>query len=96
MGGATGSEAPVPLSSLSPGDLARVVSLVADGADRDRLLDLGFTPGLEVECLFSSPMGDPVAYRVRGAAVALRREQSDKVLVAVLRTPRQRLRGGQP
>lgn len=91
---ATGSEGPVPLSSLSPGDLARVVSLAADGADRARLLDMGFTPGSEVECLFSSPMGDPTAYRVRGAAVALRREQSDKVLVAALHTPR-RLRGGQ-
>jgi ferrous iron transport protein A len=70
-----------PLSSLGPGELARVVSLEADGFDRGRLLDLGFTPGAGVECLFSSPMGDPTAYRVRGAIVALRRGQSEKILV---------------
>ncbi len=95
MKGATGSERSVPLSSLKPGDLARVIRLAVDGADRGRLLDLGFTPGSEVECLFSSPMGDPIAYRVRGAAVALRREQSDKVLVTALRTAGRRGSGGQ-
>lgn len=40
---------------------------------RQRLLDLGFVPGTRVEVLFASPLGDPVAYRVEGAVVALRR-----------------------
>lgn len=71
----------VPLSSLKPGEVAVVAGLDPDGADRGRLLDLGFTPGSEVECLFSSPMGDPIAYRVRGAVVALRRRQSDRVWI---------------
>jgi len=30
----------------------------------------------------SSPLGDPVAYRVRGAVVALRREQARQIIVA--------------
>jgi Fe2+ transport system protein FeoA len=40
------------------------------------LLDLGFVPGTEVSVELKSPNGDPTAYRVRGAVIALRREQA--------------------
>ncbi|GBD31803.1 MAG: hypothetical protein KatS3mg081_1547 [Gemmatimonadales bacterium] len=82
----------VPLGSLRPGDRAWVLSLAADGAEEARLLDLGFTPGSAVECVFGSPMGDPIAYRVRGALVALRRAQSEKIMVT--RRVQQPHRGG--
>ncbi len=72
-----------------------MLGLAAQGAGRGGLLDLGFTQGAVVECLFVSPMGDPIAYRVRGAAVALRREQSGKVLVTSLPVPNPGLGGGQ-
>jgi Fe2+ transport system protein FeoA len=35
-----------------------------------------------VEAEFRSPAGDPTAYRVRGALIALRREQADQIQVA--------------
>jgi Fe2+ transport system protein FeoA len=50
------------------------------GPQRRRLLDLGFVPGTLIEAEISSAMGDPIAYRVRGALIALRREQADAVL----------------
>ena len=37
-----------------------------------RLLDLGLVPGTRVACVARSPTGDPAAYRVRGAVIALR------------------------
>jgi DtxR family Mn-dependent transcriptional regulator len=46
------------------------------GAERRRLLDLGFVSGSVVEANLVSPAGDPTAYLVRGALVALRREQA--------------------
>jgi DtxR family Mn-dependent transcriptional regulator len=66
------------LSGLRPGERARVLGLspACRGPERRRLLDLGFVPGTEVAVELVSPAGDPVAYRVRGAVVALRRHQA--------------------
>jgi DtxR family Mn-dependent transcriptional regulator len=51
------------------------------GAERRRLLDLGIVPGTIVRAEMISPGGDPIAYRVRGALIALRREQSDLIRI---------------
>lgn len=69
------------LSSLAPGESARVINLSAlcRGLERRRLLDLGIVPGTRVEAELSSPSGDPTAFRVRGALIALRREQASLI-----------------
>jgi DtxR family Mn-dependent transcriptional regulator len=74
------------LSNLKPGEKARVreLSRACRGAERRRLLDLGFVPGTEVEVEMVSPAGDPTAYRVRGTVIALRREQAALIRVATL------------
>jgi len=71
------------LSDLAPGDLGEVIALDPDcrGFMRRRLLDLGFTPGARVRPDLTTFAGDPRAYRVRGTTIALRREQSARVLV---------------
>ncbi len=70
-----------PLSSLKPGQQARVEGLSPRirGAERRRMLDLGILPGTQIEAALVSPSGDPTAYRVRGALVALRKEQADLI-----------------
>jgi len=70
-----------PLASLQEGQTARVADLLSAGAMRRRLQDIGFIEGTQVECVQKSPAGDPVAYRVRGALIALRTEDSANVLV---------------
>ena len=71
------------LSALSLGEKASVVGLLPScrGAERNRLLDLGVVPGSVVEADLASLLGSPIAYRIRGTLIALRREQADKVLV---------------
>ncbi|MEE8385244.1 MAG: FeoA family protein [Dehalococcoidia bacterium] len=71
------------LTSLRPGQTATVRALdnALQGAGRSRLLDLGLTPGTTVAAERSSMFRDPVAYRIRGALVALRRQQADLVLI---------------
>lgn len=66
------------LDQLKPGQRAEVLGLsqACRGPERRRLLDLGFVPGTIVEVERVSPLGDPVAYRVRGSVVALRSEQA--------------------
>jgi DtxR family Mn-dependent transcriptional regulator len=60
------------------------LSAAVRGAERNRLLDLGFVPGSVIEIDLESPSGNPIGYLVRGATVALRREQADRILVRKL------------
>lgn len=69
------------LSALSSGQLAQVKELSARGAMRRRFQDLGLIPGTVVECLGSGPLGDPSAYLIRGAVIALRRRDAQSILV---------------
>jgi DtxR family Mn-dependent transcriptional regulator len=73
----------VRLSSLAEDEQASVVRLspLCRGLERNRLLDLGLVPGTVVSVDLVSPSGSPTAYRVRGASIALRREQAERVLI---------------
>ncbi len=70
-----------PLSALVPGERAIVLALKNTGLVRRRFMDMGLTPGVGVQVEMRSALGDPVAYRVRGTLVALRREQAAQILV---------------
>lgn len=78
------NEAIIPLSYLPLGSRAKVRSLTSEGSSRRRMLDLGLISDTEVEALQRSPSGDPVAYHIRGAVIALRREEASKILVEAL------------
>lgn len=71
------------MASLEPGERAAVTRLsgACRGPERRRLMDLGIVPGTIVSMAMRSPSGDPTAYRVRGALLALRRDQARHVLV---------------
>ena len=75
------------LADMAPGDSAKVVGISPGcrGPARRRLLDLGIVPGTVVRAELRSAAGDPVAYDVRGALIALRRGQA--VLVGVQAEP---------
>lgn len=70
-----------PLSCLHEGQRARVLIILESGAMRRRLQDIGLIEGTTVECVQKSPAGDPVAYGIRGAIVALRAEQAAAIIV---------------
>jgi len=69
------------LSQLEVGQIAKVIKLRSENAERRRMLDIGILPGTVIETVMRSPLGDPVAYRVRDAVVALRREQAELIEV---------------
>ncbi len=78
------SEAPsYTLDMLKPGQAATVTALTCEGLERRRLMDLGILPGTTIAAELTSPLGDPTAYLVRGALVALRREQARQIHVAL-------------
>jgi DtxR family Mn-dependent transcriptional regulator len=79
-----GADAPVrTLATLRPGEAAIVTGLspACRGTQRRRLLDLGVVRGTRIEAVFRSAAGDPVAYRIRDAVIALRREQADWIRI---------------
>ena len=69
------------LDQLPIGGHARITSMQCKGLARRRLMDLGILPGAAIMAELRSPLGDPVAYRVRGALIALRREQAAEILI---------------
>lgn len=69
------------LADLKPGQHARITDLAFQGEARWRLEDLGFMPGTRVVPELPSPLNDPIAYRVRGALIALRVEQAERIYV---------------
>lgn len=72
---------PKPLSELHTGESALVRTLHPEPAMRRRLGDLGLTAGTRVECVQQSLWGDPTAYLIRGAVIALRADDAVQVLV---------------
>lgn len=71
------------LSCLEPGEVGEVVAIspTCRGAERRRFFDLGILPGTKITVEFRSPSGDPTAYNIRGATIALRKDQTDLIKV---------------
>lgn len=64
------------LADITPGNAGMVTAVHSEGPERRRMMDLGIVPGTVIRAEMRSPMGDPVAYRVRGALIALRQDQA--------------------
>lgn len=71
----------IPLNELKVGQIATVKQLVANTGIRRRLQDIGLIEGTQVECVHRSPSGDPTAFLIRGAVIAIRTEDSSSVLM---------------
>ncbi len=71
------------LSLLKVGERGVIRRLENHSDIRRRFLDLGLVPGEQIEVAFQSPLGDPVAYRVLNALVAIRKEDAKQIVVEV-------------
>ncbi len=71
------------LSELSIGQRGKVIRVVAKGPIRKRILDMGITPGVEINVKGVAPLGDPIEILVRGYHLTLRKEEAASVYVEV-------------
>lgn len=69
------------LDKLNIGEEATVIKL--EKRNR-RLEDLGLVEGTKIKCILKSPLGDPIAYIIRGAVIAIRKEMGKNILVEVM------------
>jgi Fe2+ transport system protein FeoA/Mn-dependent DtxR family transcriptional regulator len=76
---------PVPLSELPVGSRARVSEVKGTGGHQRRMLDMGLVPGAEVTVIRKASLGDPVEYRIKGTAIAMRRTDADSIMVEEVR-----------
>lgn len=68
------------LNDIEPGNRARAKELTSTDSIRGHPLGIGLVKNTEVECLGQSPLGDPCAYLIRGAAIAIRSEDCRGIL----------------
>ncbi len=69
------------LHTLKIGEQGYVQKLCCEGGIRRRLLDIGLIEGTMVTCVGRSPSGDPIAYRIRGAVIAIRNADAANILI---------------
>ena len=72
------------LASIQINQRVKITELLVEGLIRRRLLDLGLLPGTEVKAVMKSPLGNPVAYDIRGSMFALRLEDASRIVVEPL------------
>ncbi len=75
------------LADLNPGVVAVIEALHPAVIDAQRLMSLGFIPGMTVGCSARSPLGDPVIYQIDGSEVALRLETARHIAIRVISPP---------
>ena len=68
------------LNNLSVGDKMKVVNIDKESSVRRKLLDMGITPGVQLEVTGKAPLGDPIEILVRGYKLTLRMNEA-KVII---------------
>ncbi len=69
------------LNEIRPGHRARVLKNRTRGSLKQRLMNMGFHPGVEVEVVRNAPLVDPVEFYMEGQHVSLRHEEAGSIEV---------------
>lgn len=69
------------LDRLKPGQVATIRKIQGKGAIRRRIMEMGLTNGAKVEMVKTSPLGDPIEYKVRGYSISLRKAEAQTIEV---------------
>jgi ferrous iron transport protein A len=64
------------LSDAKVGDYVKVIQNDAQDSLKERFLALGLTNGANIEVLRNGPKNNLTVFRIRGAMIALRKEES--------------------
>ncbi len=70
-----------PLSKLRPGHKGIVTKINCTGSVKQRLIDMGITPGVKLAVVKAAPLGDPIQIHLRGYALSIRRQDAAQISV---------------
>lgn len=71
----------ISLADAALGQRVRIVAIEGSDALSIRLMEMGLTPGVEIELVGRAPLGDPLEFAVRGYRLSLRRAEAARVSV---------------
>lgn len=71
----------ISLNQIKQGETATAVQVSGDSKTVRRLTDMGLVENALVECVGRSPLGDPSAYLISGAVIAIRFADAEKITV---------------
>lgn len=69
------------LHTLAPGAQATILCVNCPARMRRRLAEMGVLPGVRVQMKRTAPLGDPIAFQVKGYQLSLRRADAALILV---------------
>lgn len=75
--------APMTLSSMTPGQIATIISIHTDEALHQRLLALGFRAGKHIELIRKTRFSGPLQVRIGTTDILLRKAEAEKIMVQV-------------
>ena len=68
-------------ADLSFGEKAIIDDIDFEHPSFRRIVEIGFTPGQEIELLSTSVFNDPLAFALRGTMIAIRRNEAQSIRV---------------
>jgi ferrous iron transport protein A len=71
------------LAQLAVGAGGKIVKVTGGDQISSRLLEMGLTPGAQVQLLGSAPLGDPIELSIRGYRLSIRRSEAARVEIEV-------------
>lgn len=72
------------MDKLEIGQSATVLKINTVGNMRRRFIDLGLIESTVIQCVGKSPAGDPKAYLIKGAVIAIRQEDTKGIDIKLL------------
>ena len=69
------------LNNLLVGESCFTDTINISGSILRRFIDIGLVENTFVKCVSESPSGDPKAYLIRGAVIAIRSEDAEKISI---------------
>jgi ferrous iron transport protein A len=69
------------LEDIKPGNSCVVRDVTAQGPLGQRLMDLGFFPGVHIDVIRNAPLVDPVEVKLDGFSVSIRHEEAAAIEV---------------
>lgn len=69
-------------ADLKYGEIVTIDDIDSTHPSSRRILEIGFTPGQQIELINKSVFNDPLAFSVRGTLIAIRKNEADCIKVS--------------
>ena len=69
-------------ANLKFGEKVKINEIDISNPSHQRILEIGFTPGQEIELVNISAFNDPIALSIRGTLIAIRKKEANCIIVS--------------